>query len=483
MRREVCHECDNNSILLNSRHQAQLLGWLLGLALILPLSASAGCGDIVASSGERTPIADCTDPFMAASIDDPALVYAFGTTTIRAGTELFVSELPTTAEFSLNSAHGGAMSTAYLYRLDGNDWYEQAAIEVVPPPLAPVELTFAATGTYSLVLEEQEIQLMLDTRPRWQQLLLPTAYALTWSGTRHVITFTVTLAEPDPDQPEEPTGASSVLFLPGIQASRLYTLGGLFPERQLWTPLNNNDVRRLAMTTEGESVNDVYTDDIIDSVLFVGSIYGNIASYFDKLVTTEKIAAWQPYAYDWRYAVDDIVRSGTQYKTTRQYLIPIVEELASSSFSGQVSIVAHSNGGLLAKALVAELEVRELDHLIDAVILVASPQLGTPKAVGSLLHGYDQNVLGGFVISAHVAREVIRNMPSAYGLLPTQEYFNSNLYGPVIAFSEGVATQHFVDVYSDSIRTNGTLYDFLLGIDGRPPAETVYDAISANSKL
>jgi pimeloyl-ACP methyl ester carboxylesterase len=279
------------------------------------------------------------------------------------------------------------------------------------------------------------------------------------------------------------TGASSVLFLPGIQASRLYTDGVLGTEDQLWTPNWNQDVRQLQMTENGDSVEQIYTRDILDEVAGLGAVYKNFTHSLDTLVTDKTIAEWRPFAYDWRYAVDDIVQNGTKYENEIRNAVTLVEDISEESYSKKVTIVAHSNGGLLAKALLTQLREQGKEHLVDRLILLASPQLGTPKAVGSLLHGFDQSAAGGIVIDAAVARSAIKNMPGAYGLLPTTEYF-TEVGVPIIKFSEGTSLQLFRDHYGTDIDNVSELHNFLTGAgDGRGEAITVYDAIKANSAV
>ena len=64
--------------------------------------------------------------------------------------------------------------------------------------------------------------------------------------TKDTISFVAQTETVDP----QPLGASSVLFLPGIQASRLYTDGILGSEDRLWESVFENDLRQLAMTEE-----------------------------------------------------------------------------------------------------------------------------------------------------------------------------------------------------------------------------------------
>ncbi len=297
------------------------------------------------------------------------------------------------------------------------------------------------------------------------------------------VSFTPWATEPVVYRPAEELGPSSILFLPGIKASRLYTKNMFGFEDQLWTPNNNGDIRQLGMTEAGNSLNTVYTKDIIDNVLGLGSVYGEISAFFDELVVAGNIQNWQSFAYDWRYAVDDIVTYGTQYEYERRYVLELIEQLATDSFSGQVTIIAHSNGGLLAKALLTELEAQGKSHMVDSLILLASPQLGTPKAIGTILHGYDEDILAGLIVRAGVAREVTRNMPAVYGLLPTKEYFDATAEAPVVLFADNLPVD-FASHYGSNIIDSATLDDFVAGRrDDRAEAVTVYEAAIGHDVL
>jgi hypothetical protein len=270
---------------------------------------------------------------------------------------------------------------------------------------------------------------------------------------------------------------SSVLFLPGIQASRLYKTGLLGFEDQLWEPTTNQDVRQLALTEDGLSVNEIYTRDVVDEVVLpvLGpNIYKGFIGMMNQMVSEGLISAWQPFAYDWRFAVNDIVVSGTRYENEVRSLIDAVENLADSSNTGAVSIVAHSNGGLLAKSLVAELERIGRADLIDSIIFIGTPHLGTPKAIGTVLHGYDQQKLGGLLIDDKDAREVINNMPGAYALLPSEAYL-AKAVQPVITIDNSEATAALYAQYGESIDSITEYVDFLNGAEGR---SNNYDNIS-----
>ena len=307
--------------------------------------------------------------------------------------------------------------------------------------------------------------------------VVPTAHAQS-VVTSKAVTFT--LIGPAP----VPIGASSVLFLPGIMSSRLYADGALGTENQLWEANRNDDVRRLAMATSGTSINQIYTRDIPGEVYFgYVSIYDGFIHYLDSLVTDGTIKAWTPFAYDWRYSVDDVANNGAQYQHEVKNAVDEIQRLASSSFSGKVTVIGHSNGGLLAKAVMIRLAALGKSNLIDTVVLLASPQLGTPKAIASMLHGYDQEIGYGYVVDDAVSRDAMKNMPGAYGLVPSQQYFTVAT-STIIRFDNSTTTQLFRTSYGSTIDSLAELSQFMTGSgDGRADATTIDEAMRINGTL
>ncbi len=286
------------------------------------------------------------------------------------------------------------------------------------------------------------------------------------------------------------TGYSNVLFLPGLEASRLYTeksVLGLTYEDQLWEPNKKTDVEDLYLNADGTSkLSGVYTRDAISETNVIpgalgSNIYKTLFSTLDSLTDTnlpadKRMARWEAYAYDWRQNINDIVHNGTPYKDGNKSLITTLENLIASSTTGKVTIIAHSNGGLLAKALLVRLEEMKqigmnnlIDH-IDTVVLVASPQIGTAVAVPAVLHGYDQRIAWGALLNEEHARELGRNMHGAYGLLPSKEYIEHINISPVVfkdnTIPSGITTD-FVSVYGSTTDTYSEYRSFLLGEEGR----------------
>lgn len=275
---------------------------------------------------------------------------------------------------------------------------------------------------------------------------------------------------------------SSVLFLPGIQASRLYIDEGVLSDsrNRLWEPNRNDDVRKLyrVASTGVDSKTGIYTKDIIDDAFGYG-IYGKFMSMMDRDVEHGTLSEWKAYPYDWRDSVGDIARSDG--------LMNVFISLASTSRTGKVTIVAHSNGGLLTKAFGRVLEKRGLVNLVDKVVFVAVPQLGTPQAIGALLHGDNQSILGGLILSAGVARHLGLSIAGSYGLIPSNRFFTdewgvNDAIGNIVSFTTGKIAGFDFSQYGSGISSSGDLKDFLVARhdDRSQPAE---DAVAAPAIL
>ncbi|MFZ2253413.1 MAG: hypothetical protein WAW13_04590 [Minisyncoccia bacterium] len=265
------------------------------------------------------------------------------------------------------------------------------------------------------------------------------------------------------------SGISNILFLPGIQASRLYSeVGGV--EERVWEPFGDDEVEMLRMTDTGESINEVYTKDIVDELPDGSNIY---KGFIQSLVDIDDASGGPLVAlfpYDWRYDVFDIVENGTKINGG-QVIKPTdaLKTLASTSLTDKVTIIAHSNGGLLAKAIMLKLKEEGKENLVDKVIFIASPHLGTPKGLAALLHGYDQQHALGIVSTDEKVRSVMQNMPGVYGLLPSETYISS-LTESMISFDDSSTTKPYRDAYGYTLTTMDEYTRFLNGIEGRVDA-------------
>lgn len=466
----------------------------LAFLLFLPSAhfvfAQTPCGDFVSfydygdgPEEERQSIEDCNNPF---NVDEPAPFTAELTINGQSVLEGSVVTVPTTgevtAEFSITDVQSTASNFAYppleLYRKVGNDQRLEFAAEE-----EQFSLTDLPAGEYTAVFKFEEPPVLSQSKSFLKKVLanlfLPNiAYA---SGPFPdylqivTISFTVTNEEVTPE------GASSVLFLPGIQASRLYTDEG-GNENRLWEPNINSDVEKLAMTESGESINDIYTRDVIDKGLGVVGVYDSFLNQMEDLKTDEVIKDFVPFAYDWRYSVFDVATDDIKYSNDQtKRLVDEVIALADESHTGKVTLIAHSNGGLVAKALLHQYGEDELAGKVDKLIMIGTPQLGTPKAVGSMLHGLKQSIGFGLITQAETVRQVTKNVPGAYTLLPSSKYFE--VAGEVLITTDDSELAESVAVYGD-IDSASELQSFILDtLDTRGEAVSLFDPLTLNTQI
>jgi len=277
-------------------------------------------------------------------------------------------------------------------------------------------------------------------------------------------------------------GASSVLFLPGVQSSRLYK-EHLLDEDRLWEPTNRNeDVKDLYLNSDGTSIDkSIYTnedDGVIDKA-YTKIIYKDFMSYMDGLVADGTIKEWKAIPYDWRLPLEDTVDGKIKLEDDKEIdIIKEVEKLAKDSNTEKITIIGHSNGGLLGKVLIDRLKNIGKENLVDKFIMVATPQVGTPKAVAGLLHG--SGLSFPFFLNEKTGRGLAENMSSAYNLLPSNKYFDY-VQTPVVEFKDDVKEIYdFKEIYGDDIGSKDELDKFLTGDDNKRSDPDFDDTDSPN---
>ncbi|MEK7520287.1 MAG: hypothetical protein AAB581_03550, partial [Patescibacteria group bacterium] len=283
------------------------------------------------------------------------------------------------------------------------------------------------------------------------------------------------------------SGYSNVAFLPGLGVSRMYR-PGVFGQDRLWEPNGLNDIDQLTFSsdTRASQFADIYTHDVIDQTLLQvdnwpgTNAYKEFIEFMDDEVAGEgkSINEWKALSYDWRMMLGDLLQKGTItgtengkdkvlyfQQTDEPYILEELRRLAETSATGKVTLITHSNGGLLAKYLLKELEnpahpYHDVLGKMDKLILVASPQVGTPEAIASLLHG-TTNIAKG------TAREFAESIPATYHLLPSSGYFTT-VETPVIEFSDEITNvEELSDLAGTSITTASALRDFMTGREGK----------------
>ncbi|MDB5245136.1 MAG: Lecithin-cholesterol acyltransferase [Parcubacteria group bacterium] len=290
----------------------------------------------------------------------------------------------------------------------------------------------------------------------------------------------------------EPTGISNVLFLPGIEGSNLYRhndhcndASGVC-DAAVWLPQNNSFVPQLFLGEDGKSLHDdIYVKDgDILTQAYGKKFYTSFTQGLDDLQTNGKFGLtwkWKAIAYDWRLSLSDIVTNGVERNgriyyeeaSSTPYIEQELRKLAATSKTGKVTIVAHSNGGLVAKALMQKLGFDETDKLVDKVVFVGTPQSGVPEAIGALFYGDKQEIpnikyIPGLIMSTVNARTFGLHSPMAYSLLPTDNYFNDikDLLHPVLSFTANTLWGKERAAYGRAITNRDDLQSFALDREG-----------------
>lgn len=275
---------------------------------------------------------------------------------------------------------------------------------------------------------------------------------------------------------EEPQGTcvvncfSNVLFLPGVMGSNLYDLTG----NRVWLSDNDAEADYLHMNASGTSEHqDITTKDAMstaDGQQLNTNIYKSFLLEMKSWETAYGITATTT-PYDWRLDYESNVTQGRKLTNgTISYLVPpeaghdsyvieTLKQLASTSKTGKVTIIAHSQGGLLTKALTNKLGV-DASKYIDKIIFIATPQLGTPEAVARILLGTDAGITGA--ISNAKVRDLAQHMQSASNLLPSAEYFHY-VDDPVITIASSTLPD-WSNPYVTTIHSSQGVYNFMADI-------------------
>jgi pimeloyl-ACP methyl ester carboxylesterase len=217
----------------------------------------------------------------------------------------------------------------------------------------------------------------------------------------------------DPGSYPTPPPAKGIplIFIPGIYGTELWQ-----GEKKVW-PVTAEILRdcgdeHLGVLRPGENGEDTtgLRPGLVVMTTWGTDVYGD---FFRFLLSFES----QGYRvflfpYDWRL---DLRRAAEQ-------LADVIEGLRKTG-SSRVDIVAHSMGGLVAKAYLNQRDEtgRKINESkVRNVIMIATPHFGAPKALSALLFGED-DVLGPlrFAVDKDQLAHIATNMPAAYQLLPS----------------------------------------------------------------
>ncbi|MDD4902159.1 MAG: hypothetical protein PHE24_03405 [Patescibacteria group bacterium] len=222
-----------------------------------------------------------------------------------------------------------------------------------------------------------------------------------------------------------------VIIVPGIMGSYLVEAS---TGNQVWLNLvgytlsgEDGDLRKLEMFPLGGSVESLVVDNAIEKVL--------TEDFYSGLIQELKNNGYKEgtdlfvFPYDWRYSIDCLAGAAECPDQGVGNLDTAIGRVLTSTGSKKVDIIAHSMGGLIAKAYIKKFG----SSTIDKLITIATPNLGSPRASKGLLYGDNMDIgaFGVYILNEATMKEISQNIPSIYQLLPSQEYLN--LSGSYIA--------------------------------------------------
>lgn len=192
-----------------------------------------------------------------------------------------------------------------------------------------------------------------------------------------------------------------ILFIPGIKGSELWE-----GDNKRWFPKNKEDFYSSAINNPLEARRPI---DFVNAFGYPKIIYQYILDKYPK----EK---FDFYAYDWRKPLEHNVGG----------LIKTIQEYAQTGH--EVYLLAHSMGGMLAKLAILELEKLELSSLVSKLISIGTPWRGSPDAFKCLSYGepgiYSSLFQFAELFDDEKTRDLARQLPAVYQLLPSEEYYN-----------------------------------------------------------
>jgi pimeloyl-ACP methyl ester carboxylesterase len=145
--------------------------------------------------------------------------------------------------------------------------------------------------------------------------------------------------------------------------------------------------------------------------------YETVIQHFLGQGYRENVDFWA-FPYDWR----------KDLRLAAGDLNALIESIVSQTGHSQVYIVAHSMGGLVARQYISHADYQANARLRKAVFL-GTPFLGAPKAFYTLQRGVCQKQveivgLKWFCVPNRVVvKELVKNYPGFYALLPSEAYF------------------------------------------------------------
>jgi hypothetical protein len=223
---------------------------------------------------------------------------------------------------------------------------------------------------------------------------------------------------PDSSGGPKPKTRVPLIFLPGIQGSMLTCLGNEYwPNAPAWLPsLQDQWMRKLMLNADGTETScngPLETPDVIRSVLapvLTQHFYDVTIQALKDAGYTEGVDLFM-HPFDWRKSA----------LANSQSLVDQIVALTQGRPGAQVDILAHSQGGLVARIALTRSEVV---GRVRRVVTLGTPVLGAAKLLGVMLAN-DPCIKEWHAIcllNKKTVSEVVRTFPGAYDLIPSAPY-------------------------------------------------------------
>ncbi|WP_347320848.1 alpha/beta hydrolase [Rossellomorea sp. RS05] len=209
-----------------------------------------------------------------------------------------------------------------------------------------------------------------------------------------------------------------IVFVPGIKGSELFE-----GDNKRWFPSTEKDMDLLDIKNELQANSIIRHVTPYGATKFTKYIYKGILDEFGE-------SSFSLFPYDWRKSILDHVDS---------LVSTIMREYEATGES--VTVVAHSMGGLLAKAALLKINDEGLSDKVNKLVTIGTPWNGAPDSFKALLYG-EPGIFEDFTnifqfANTKATRKIARMYPSVYQLLPNETYFR-NPDGNFIATKDGM---------------------------------------------
>jgi len=198
---------------------------------------------------------------------------------------------------------------------------------------------------------------------------------------------------------ESKSNTYPIIFLPGVGGSTLYD-----NSFQLW-PAPIGDTTKMFLDSNGLPRSSLTAKGIFDFGPSATNFYGSL---MDKLDQTEDYSIDKnliSYPYDWRLPLENHIKD----------LDKKVNQMRAENHSDKVILIAHSMGGVIAKAYAQELGKDK----VEMVITIGTPYFGSVKPFYALADGYD---FGNPAFSYSFMKKMAQNTPGVYHLVAPYDF-------------------------------------------------------------